>query len=173
MQSLVDDVSAFHHVTDTPVLTEPQFPSDDRIILRLALIREETRETIAALEAAYISSELDEPPGDLEETADGIIDAIYVLVGTGIELGLPMQALWDEVQRANMAKAIEQPDGTFRVMKRADGKVLKPEGWEPPDIRGVLLAHGWQPPAPAEVKGLDGPPSSPPAPDAPDTSGVP
>jgi predicted HAD superfamily Cof-like phosphohydrolase len=78
------------------------------------------------------------------EVADGIIDSIYVLVGMGLELGLPLEALWNEVQRSNMAKAIEQPDGTFKVMRRADGKVLKPEGWTPPDIAGVLRAHGWK-----------------------------
>lgn len=81
---------------------------------------------------------------DMVEVADGIIDSIYVLVGMGLELGLPLQALWEEVQRSNMAKAIEQPDGSFKVLKRADGKVIKPEGWTPPDIAGVLRAHGWK-----------------------------
>lgn len=55
-----------------------------------------------------------------------------------------MQALWDEVQRSNEAKAIEQPDGSFKVVRRADGKILKPPGWTPPDIAGVLRAHGWK-----------------------------
>lgn len=143
MQSLVEDVTAFHYVTETPVLTEPQLPSDERLMLRAELIREESRETIDALHSGHSPAVRDA----LVEIADGIIDAIYVLVGTGLELGLPMQALWDEVQRSNMAKAVEQTtDGSFKVKKRADGKVLKPEGWEPPDIRGVLIAHGWQPP---------------------------
>jgi hypothetical protein len=40
-----------------------------------------------------------------------------------------------------MAKA---PDGV--VIRREDGKVLKPEGWEPPTeaIRAILVRAGWR-----------------------------
>jgi hypothetical protein len=31
------------------------------------------------------------------------------------------------------------------IVKRADGKILKPEGWKPPDIEGELRAQGWEP----------------------------
>jgi predicted HAD superfamily Cof-like phosphohydrolase len=131
--SLFDDVEAFHQVTDTPVLSDPTFPSAERIELRVMLVDEEVGETLSALAAR-----------DLAEVADGIIDSIYVLIGMGLELGLPLQALWDEVHRSNMSKAIEQPDGSFKVVRRADKKVLKPEGWTPPDIAGVLRARGWK-----------------------------
>lgn len=129
----IDDVAKFHRMTDTPVNTVPEFPSAERCDLRDELVREETKELREALTLR-----------DMVEVADGIIDDIYVLIGAGHEIGLPMQALWDEVQRSNEAKAIEQPDGTFKVVRRADGKILKPEGWTPPDIAGVLRAHGWK-----------------------------
>lgn len=32
------------------------------------------------------------------------------------------------------------PDGQLR--RRSDGKVLKPDGWRPPDVRRVLREHG-------------------------------
>lgn len=83
---------------------------------------------------------------DLVATADGIIDSIYVLVGMGLELGLPLEDLWDEVQRANMSKTVPLTDGRRGVLKRGDGKILKPPGWTPPDIEGVLRKHGWVPP---------------------------
>ena len=67
-----------------------------------------------------------------------IVDAIYVHIQAAFELGLPLQALWDEVQRSNMAKAVLQPDGSFKVVRRADGKILKPEGWTPPDIEDMV-----------------------------------
>lgn len=47
---------------------------------------------------------------------------------------IPLQAVFDEVHRSNMAKL--GPDGT--PIRREDGKVLKPAGWTPPDIAGVL-----------------------------------
>lgn len=131
--SWIRDVAKFHRMTDTPVLDVPEFPAPERCDLRDELIGEETKELREAIALR-----------DMVEVADGIIDDIYVLIGAGHELGLPMQALWDEVQRCNEAKAIEQPDGTFKVVYRADGKILKPEGWTPPDIAGVLRAHGWK-----------------------------
>ncbi len=135
--SWIDDVARFHEVTDAPDLKVPAFPVVERCQLRKDLVAEETKEMLKGLMRR-----------DLVEVADGIVDAIYVLVGTALEFGLPMQALWDEVQRSNMAKAVEQPDGTFKVVRRADGKILKPEGWTPPDIEGVLRAHGWKGPEP-------------------------
>ena len=133
MKDAAFHVQCFHEATDTPVLSVPQFPHHDRLRLRHDLVAEEVDECLTALEDK-----------DMVEVADGIIDSIYVLVGMGLELGLPLEALWNEVQRSNMAKAVEQPDGTFKVIKRADRKVLKPEGWTPPDIAGVLRAHGWK-----------------------------
>lgn len=73
---------------------------------------------------------------DLLETADAIVDLGYVLEGLAIVLGVDTNAVWREVQRANMAKA----DGPRRP---SDNKLLKPPGWRPPDIAGVLRAQGW------------------------------
>lgn len=134
MKRIADDVARFHEVTDTPVRTVPEFPSDERVKLREELIVEEVvRELLRSIRER-----------DMVGVADGGIDSIYVIIGMMHEFGLPLQALWDEVQRSNMAKAVEQPDGTFKVLKRADSKILKPNNWTPPDIEGVLRAHGWK-----------------------------
>lgn len=70
---------------------------------------------------------------------DDLVDIVYVVMGMANALNLPFQEAWDRVQKANMAKAIKQDDETYKVKKRAsDGKVLKPEGWQPPDIEGVI-----------------------------------
>ena len=42
--------------------------------------------------------------------------------------------VWNEVQRANMAKV-----GLGGVKKREDGKVLKPDGWTPPDVEKAVF----------------------------------
>lgn len=47
---------------------------------------------------------------------------------------LPFEAGWAEVHGSNMAKL--QPDGT--VLRREDGKVIKPDGWLPPDLGRVI-----------------------------------
>ena len=75
-----------------------------------------------------------QPEPDLGGIADGIADLIYVLLGTALSYGIHIAPIWDEVQRTNMAK-----EGGAT---RHDGKVLKPEGWQPPDVRGILLKQG-------------------------------
>lgn len=72
----------------------------------------------------------------LTHIADGGIDTIYVVLGMLNYLGIPVQEIWDEVQSTNMAKAV---DG--KILRRADGKILKPEGWRPPDIKAIIAKH--------------------------------
>lgn len=124
MKSLLNDVRAFMTACDQPVLDAPCCPPGDRAVLRANLIDEESFEVITA-----IGNE------DIEEIADGLADLIYVAVGTALEYGIPLDRVWAEVQRSNMAKV---DPATGKVTKRDDGKVLKPEGWTPPDIAAAL-----------------------------------
>jgi predicted HAD superfamily Cof-like phosphohydrolase len=81
---------------------------------------------------------------DKIEIADGIIDTLYVLAGLANSLYGPVKAkrLWDEVQASNMSKvqAVEDKDGRvdYVVLRRDDGKILKPESYFKPDLAGVL-----------------------------------
>lgn len=70
--------------------------------------------------------------------ADALIDQIVVLIGFGLSMGWPMNKLWREVMDSNMAK-IDPTTG--KVKKRRDGKVLKPKGWQPPNINDILMRH--------------------------------
>ena len=45
--------------------------------------------------------------------------------------GYDVAGAWNEVMRSNMAKVDRQ---TSKVKRREDGKILKPEGWTPPDL---------------------------------------
>lgn len=125
MRSLLDDVTAFHKVCDLPVCELLAVPSDDRVALRASLIHEEVNKELLPAMAT----------GDLVEIADALADSIYVIVGTALEYGIPLDHVWKAVQSSNMAKV---DPTTGHVRKREDGKVLKPEGWRSPDIRGVL-----------------------------------
>jgi predicted HAD superfamily Cof-like phosphohydrolase len=72
---------------------------------------------------------------DVVGVADALADMIYVAVGTALEYGIPLDKVWAEVQRTNMAKV---DPATGKVSRREDGKILKPEGWTPPDVKGAL-----------------------------------
>jgi predicted HAD superfamily Cof-like phosphohydrolase len=69
------------------------------------------------------------------EQFDAVLDIIVVLIGYGLSRGWPMAAGWDEVMRSNMAK-IDPATGS--VLRRADGKILKPPSWTPPDLHSIL-----------------------------------
>lgn len=133
----VTDLVAFHEITESPVCTVPAWPADERVDLRVELIVEEVvRELLTAIARR-----------DMVGTSNGIVDGIYVLIGAALEIGIPISAEWDAVHLSNMEKSTELPDGTRRVLRRPDGKILKPEGWTPPDTEGILRRHGWQGPA--------------------------
>ena len=68
---------------------------------------------------------------DTVEVLDALIDILVVTIGTINSLGVDGEAAWNEVMRTNMAKI--DPE-TGKVRKREDGKVLKPEGWQPPQL---------------------------------------
>jgi predicted HAD superfamily Cof-like phosphohydrolase len=95
---------------------------DDR--LRWDLIAEESRETIQAIASQ-----------NLPQAVDGLVDLIYVCLGAAVAWGVDLEPMFNEVHRTNMAK---EGGGS-----RADGKVLKPAGWTPPDIAGELKRQGW------------------------------
>ena len=65
------------------------------------------------------------------ETLDACFDMIWVIVGYMLSKGYDVEGAWDEGAKSNLAKI---DDVTGKVIKRADGKVLKPEGWQKPDF---------------------------------------
>jgi predicted HAD superfamily Cof-like phosphohydrolase len=71
----------------------------------------------------------------LPEVADALADLDYVIEGTRLEFGIDGGPIADAVHAANMRK-VGGPT-------RADGKILKPDEWEPPDIAGELKKQGW------------------------------
>lgn len=72
---------------------------------------------------------------DSVEQLDALLDFIVVTVGAIHSAGFNGTGGWDEVMRTNFAKI--DPE-TGKVRKREDGKVLKPEGWQPPDLSKFL-----------------------------------
>ena len=72
---------------------------------------------------------------DYAAVVDGLIDLIYVCSGMLHSMGVDPNAAWNEVQRSNMSKV---DASTGRVLKRDDGKVLKPEGYFQPDLVSVV-----------------------------------
>jgi NTP pyrophosphatase (non-canonical NTP hydrolase) len=71
---------------------------------------------------------------DVDEL-DACMDMIWVILGYCYMRGWDVEGAWNEVARSNLAKI--NPE-TGKVIKREDGKVLKPEGWTPPELKQFL-----------------------------------
>ena len=118
-----NDVKDFHIAFGQRVGQSPLIPEDyNERDLRINLLEEEFKEYMNA-----------EEKNDITEIADALADIIYIACGTAVSYGIPLDKLFAEVHRSNMAKLV---DG--KPLYREDGKVMKPEGWTPPDVEGVL-----------------------------------
>ena len=92
----------------------------DQFNLYVSLIEEEANELADAIRAH-----------DQLETLDALIDILVVTIGAIHSMGSDAEGAWKEVMSTNFAKIGE--DG--KVRKREDGKVLKPIGWVPPNLK--------------------------------------
>ena len=139
MSRLFDDVGAFHRKFGLPVGrhqdkgftvrgVDDRFRGldDETYVFRLKFMQEELDE----FQQAYVRK-------DWAGVADALADLVYVALGTAHMAGIPFDDVWAEVQRANMSKERAAPDGSNS--KRGSGlDVVKPRGWRPPDVEGVL-----------------------------------
>lgn len=131
LPGLLDGVEVFMRAAEQPIATHPAWPDEDTRELRARLLAEEYAET---MDADY--------DDDLAEYVDGLLDVIVIAWGSLLTVVGPevAYAAAAEVTRSNLDKI--GPAGT--VLKRADGKILKPEGWTGPDLVGVLARHGYR-----------------------------
>jgi predicted HAD superfamily Cof-like phosphohydrolase len=120
--TMFTDVLDFHKAFGQRIGEKPYLPNSEERTLRMKLLAEEMYEYTVA-----------ENENDIIEIADALADIIYIACGTAASYGIPLDKVFEEVHRSNMAKLV---DG--KPIYREDGKVLKPEGWTPPDIDGVL-----------------------------------
>jgi predicted HAD superfamily Cof-like phosphohydrolase len=123
MTKVFTDVSVFMNAVDQTV-GEENIPQSS---LYHNLIVEEYNEFIAARNAK-----------DDVEIIDACFDMMWVIVGYMQSRGWDCENIWDEGAMSNLAKIDKQ---TGKVIKRADGKVLKPEGWQPPNFAKFVKAN--------------------------------
>ena len=107
------DIETFGTACDQPA-------SEANYKMYLDLIREETDELEEAIQ-----------DNDKVEQLDALVDILVVTMGAIRAAGWDGEGAWKEVMDTNFAKI--DPD-TGKVIKRADGKVLKPEGWKAPQL---------------------------------------
>ena len=98
--------------------------NEDQFKLYVSLIDEEVRELAIAIHDK-----------DQVEQVDALIDILVVTIGALHSMGADAEGAWKEVMKTNFAKIDRQ---LGKVRRREDGKILKPEGWQPPKLQNFL-----------------------------------
>lgn len=92
---------------------------------------------LAELYKKLIKEEVDEfweaeAAGNDAEQLDACFDMIWVIVGYMYARGWNPSLAWDEGSMSNLSKIDKE---TGKVLRREDGKILKPESWTPPNFK--------------------------------------
>jgi predicted HAD superfamily Cof-like phosphohydrolase len=126
MTTQYDKVKQFHKIYDCNIGDRPKFPNDDERELRKKLLKEEFDE--------YLKAEKD---NDLVEVADALGDMLYIIYGTAVSYGLPINDIFDEIHNSNLSKL----DDNGVPIRREDGKILKGPNYFRPNIEEVLAEN--------------------------------
>lgn len=117
MTNVFEDINKFAEACD-----QPSSPENYRMYL--GLIDEEYDELLDAVVAE-----------DKVEQLDALVDILVVTIGAIRAAGWDAESAWKEVMNTNFAKINLD---TGKVIKREDGKVLKPEGWKAPELKQFI-----------------------------------
>jgi predicted HAD superfamily Cof-like phosphohydrolase len=96
---------------------KPTLLSHDDVLLIQKLIHEEL---VTELNVATT----------IEDQADCLVDALYFIADRAVRNGINLDPLFNLVHQDNLKKIGK--DG--KVVRREDGKILKPEGWKAPEL---------------------------------------
>lgn len=140
LNDITYQVTEFHLAFQQPVVPYPVVdPEDAHIRMRCALVGEECFEFLEAcgfplgtIWELLKFSILNGGRGhfSIEEAADALGDIDYVVEGSRLTFGIHRQRVANEIHRSNMAKV--------GATKNEFGKIQKPPGWTPPNIRKAL-----------------------------------
>jgi predicted HAD superfamily Cof-like phosphohydrolase len=120
MSKVFTDVDVFLRAVGQETPPTPQPTVSPQAELYKELIREEVGEFWEAVEAR----------DDVEEI-DACFDMMWVIIGYMKSRGWDCENIWDEGAKSNLSK-IDPTTGFVR--RREDGKILKPDGWMPPEF---------------------------------------
>jgi len=111
-------VRSFHDTFQIPISNFPTLIDLKSFARRVRLINEELSEYCKAVSDC-----------DIVEISDALGDLLYVIFGTCVEHGLPIDEIFEQIHMSNMSKV----GGTIDK----SGKLIKPENYRPVDLSWV------------------------------------
>jgi predicted HAD superfamily Cof-like phosphohydrolase len=153
IKSNSDDVREFTSGAGQPTPDKPCVMNNDEVIFLTKMILDETMELMATIllpkESKNIMKQLIDDSKDIPkekyaqgeeykkiaDQADALVDIYYYSLNAACKKGINLSSIFSVVHGANMAK---RDPKTNKFLKREDGKIIKPEGWTPPDVEGEI-----------------------------------
>jgi predicted HAD superfamily Cof-like phosphohydrolase len=122
-------VAEFHRAIGRVLPERPTVPDAAELVFRLTLLTEEMTEVQEAV--GSLKQKLPEAvTADVFPLAHELVDLLYVAYGALLALGITPDLAFAEIHRVNMHKTTGP--------RRADGKQLKPQGWQAADLSKVF-----------------------------------
>ncbi len=143
MNPLLADIKAFHEKYGLAYDGNPQMLTTTMHKFRTAFMQEELDEYCSANDQ-YLKDKFQlptiPPPSQaqcLADLFDGLIDIVYVALGTAYLHGFDFESGWALVHEANMEKVrAESPSSSQR---HSAFDVVKPEGWKAPNLLPLVV----------------------------------
>lgn len=132
IKTFFDQYNDFANACGNPRGTILEQPDPAFAAMCIKLVEEEFLDETYSAYKSYMQSQSLE---SFVALTDGIVDTVYVLMQLARTFGIPFNEAWDEVHQSNMAKVVNG-----KVVRREDGKILKPEGWKPPALWDICYA---------------------------------
>lgn len=76
-----------------------------------------------------------DPVERIAEQADALVDIVYYVENAAVKAGIDLEPIFNVVHAANESKKFD--DGKYH--RNAEGKVIKPPAWTPPDVKIEVL----------------------------------
>ena len=122
---LISDIKEFHEKFGLHYNDGPRELPDGLQRFRIGFLQEELFEYESAV-----------ANGDREKMLDGLVDLVYVALGTAYLHGFCFHEAWKRVHQANMAKIrVERAEDSTR---QSSFDVIKPQGWQAPDLKDLV-----------------------------------
>lgn len=119
-------VRDFHEVYGSYIQNHQGFPNQEIRELRKKLLEEEMQEYRDAEEL-----------NDFVEVCDALGDMLYIIYGTAVSYGIPINEIFNEIHASNMSKL----DENGQPIKREDGKILKGPNFFQPNLERILTEN--------------------------------
>lgn len=126
---LCKDIRDFHEKFGLEYNGPPQELNLDLFSFRVGFLNEELNEYVAAENGMCYAA-------DLAKQLDALVDLVYVALGTAYLQGFDFNEAWRRVHAANLQKV--RATSTEQSKRGSDHDVVKPEGWQAPDLLDLV-----------------------------------